>query len=781
MVHRNGQQTHVEPTIPKVRSRHPLRWTVGPHKGMDGEPSATIPAMVPGAVQLDWAASECWPPYWQGENPRAYRWMEEMFWTYEAPVDAPALLDGARLFFVCGGIDYQFAIRLNDETLHRQEGMFTPVEIELTGKVSPGDMLKVTIFPAPKSLTPGTSAASEHKSKVADTWFAWDTLPTDNHTQANSSCKPAVSYGWDFHPRLIPLGVWKEAFLEVRPAAFLEWVRVDYHLSSDLKTADLVLHAKADGLQGREGFLRWTLLDPDGKVVFKESGVLPEARQTVQRPALWWPHDHGAQPLYTSCVELLGSHGEILDVRRTVIGFRRVRLVMAPGQWDWPMPSPTINQRSRPPMTFEINGRTVFAKGANWVSPEIFPGLLNAETYTKQLACVRGANMNMLRVWGGAPVQKDEFYQQCDELGIMVWQDFPLSCNCYPDTPDYLRVLDQESRSIIAAIRDHPSLVCWCGGNELFNSWSRMTDQSLPLRLLQSNCFQFDPATPYLHTTPLEGVGHGSYVFRDPKTGEEAWAMFQQASYAAYPEFGCPGPAVLETLREAIPADELFPPRAQGAWKTHHAFEAWMKTSHLYPDVLEHYFGPTENLEQLTERGHLLQSEGYKGLFEEVRRQKPVASIALCWCLNEPWPTAANNSLISWPTRPKPALAAVGEACRPLLASARIRKFQWEAGETFDPELFWLNDGVACPEPGPMHARLETPDGRIWPLRTWEGGPLADNLNLAGPKLDWTLPDLESKRFELVLETPSQPECSSRYILLFGKPPHAIGSIKPGG
>ena len=766
---RNGQHAHVGPATSAARTRHSLEWNVGPHAKIDVKPSSLIPAKVPGAVQLDWAAHEHQPPYWKGENFRTYRWIEDMFWTYEAKLDFTTLLDGARLFFVCEGIDYRFIVKLNGETLHTQEGMFTPVEIELTGKTSSGDTLTITVFPAPKSQAAHGSAATEHKNQ-ADTWFAWDTLPTDNHTQANFSCKPAVSFGWDFHPRLIPLGIWKAAYLEVRPPAFLGKVSLDYNLGIDLETADLVLHAETDGPHDRTSGLRWTLLDPEGKVVFKEDGIFSETRRTIRRPALWWPHDHGAQPLYTSCVELLGNHGQVLDARRTRTGFRRARLVMAPGQWDWPMPSPTINQRSRPPMTFEINGRTVFAKGANWVSPEIFPGLLGADTYAAQLACVRGAHMNMLRLWGGAPVQKDEFYQQCDELGIMVWQDFPLSCNCYPDAPDYLRVLDQESRSIIAAIREHPSLVCWCGGNELFNSWSRMTDQSLPLRLLQSNCYQLDPSTPYLHTTPLEGVGHGSYVFRDPKTGVEAWAMFQQASYTAYCEFGCPGPAVLEAFREIIPEDELFPPRADGAWKAHHAFEAWMKTSHLYPDVLEHYFGPTENLEQLTERGHLLQSEGYKGLFEEVRRQKPVANIALCWCLNEPWPTAANNSLISWPTRPKPALAAVGEACRPLLASARVRKFQWDEGETFDPELFWLNDAAACPEPGPVHARIETPDGHVWPLTVWHGGPLADNANLAGPKLNWKLPNLGSPRFDLVLDALGQPDSSSRYTLLFGKP-----------
>jgi len=165
--------------------------------------------------------------------------------------------------------------------------------------------------------------------------------------------------------------------------------------------------------------------------------------------------------------------------------------------------------------------------------------------------------------------------------------------------------------------------------------------------------------------------------------------------------------------------------------------------------VIEHYFGPIRTLDELVERGQLLQAEGYKGLYEEARRQKPTASMALCWCLNEPWPTAANLSLISWPARPKPALAAVADACRPLLASARIRKFAWIEGEAFDPELRWLYDGPTETFPGALEASVETTDGRRFPLLTWEGGPLASNRNLAGPKLHWVLPALGGERFTL--------------------------------
>lgn len=733
----------------------PLTWRVAPHARRNDAPDPWIPASVPGAVQLDWARAHDWPPYWVGENFRAYDGLEDRYWTYATKLELPATAPGERLFFVCGGVDYACEILLNDERLLQQEGMFTPIEVELTGRARSGDELRVIVHPAPKSVP----------------------APADR-SQANRSCKPAVSYGWDFHPRLIPLGIWEETWLEVRSTTFLRNVAVDYRLAPDFSHVEIPANVVLSN-PGRNTRIRWTITSPNGAEILRCEQTPGDKERVsltgrVDQPALWWPHDQGEPALHTSTVELLDENDSVLDHRVQRIGFRTVQLVMAPGQWDQPTRFP--KSRSLPPMTLEINGRPIFVKGANWVSPEIFPGLLKAETYAPLLASARSAHLNLLRVWGGAPAQKEAFYEQCDEAGLMVFQEFPLACNCYPDDDAYLRVLDQESRSLIARLKPHACVVLWCGGNELFNQWSGMTDQSLPLRLLASNCYQLDPARPFLPTLPIEGVGHGHYVFRDPQTGEEGWARFQASRCTAYTEFGVPGPAHVEILREIIPEAELFPPRHEGSWHSHHALGAWMESSHLHPQVIEHYFGPAPDLESLVERGQLLQSEGYKGLYEEARRQRPTASMALCWCLNEPWPAAANLSLISWPARPKPALAAVADACRPLLASARIRKFEWSEGERFDPELWWLNDLPAGVSPGVIEAFVESADGTRHPLLSWDGGPLAPNTHLAGPKLNWILPALGGECFNLVLATPARPESGSRYILRLRAAPIANAS-----
>ena len=723
--------------------RRSLDWAVGHTKAPDLPPERLVPATVPGAVQLDWARAEGWGDPHFGENWRAYGWMEDVHWVYRTTLPLDDVGEDGRVFFVCGGIDYRFEIRLAGECVLEQEGMFTPVEIDLTHRARSGDVLEVVVFPVPKS----------HPEPV-------------DRTQADASCKPAVSYGWDFHPRLIPSGIWLDTHLEVRPRAFLSGAEVRYRLDDDLTCAQVSLEYE---VSEAEGEVRWRLCGPDGAGVLARAASLADGKRVlageVTGPRLWWPNGHGTPDLYRSTVELLDGGGQVIDRRESRVGFRRVRLVMNEGTWDEPGPDDFPKSRSHPPITLEVNGRRIFSKGSNWVCPDIFPGRVTPERYRALLERARDAHMNLIRCWGGAIVPPEAFHDACDELGLMVWQDFPLGCNRYEGTPEYLAVLDRESRSIIRRLRSHPSLAVWCGGNELFNVWSGMTDQDLPLRLLNRNCYDLDPQRPFIPTAPVAGMGHGHYVFRDAR-GDEVFQILARASCTAYTEFGCPAPADVEVLRETLPAEELFPPRPGTSWETHHAFGAWAPNSHLLLDVIEDYSGPIESLEQLVERGQLLQSEGLKCLYEEARRQKPRASMALNWCFSEPWPAAANLSLVGWPDRARPALAAVAASCRPALASARISRFTWREGDVFEPELWILNDGAGELPAGRVEAILEF-DGDSMPLLGWDHPPVPANRNLAGPTVRYELPGRAPGRMTLRLRCPDAPDRDSEYVLLY--------------
>jgi beta-mannosidase len=720
-----------------------LAWELGYNKNSGNQPLKWVPANVPGAIQLDIARAEKYQPHYYAENWKDYLWMEDMYFTYRTVFKKPQLKDEARLYFISLGIEYEFEIFLNNEKIFYQEGMFTPVYLDLTENLKDENTLLVRIFPVPKL----------HSS------------PADR-TQASQSVKPAVSYIWDWHPRLIPVGIWDETYIEIQPKARVSDFQIDYKLNEELTKAEIDLCLEGRNLNGTR--YSWSLRDNSGKEVLNSGSILrtntENVKLTFSEPKLWWPHDHGIPYLYNSVFQLFDQSGKLIQTQNSKIGFRRVKLVMNEGGWIEPVLFPKT--RSVPPVQFEINGRKIFCKGTNWVPPDIFPGVITRDRYEKLIDLAIEANFNILRVWGGGMVNKESFFELCDEKGLLVWQEFPLACNNYEGTPHYLSVLEKESASIINRVKRHPSLALWCGGNELFNTWSRMTDQSAAIRLLNSQCFRLDPNTPFIPTSPVMGMGHGHYLFLDMETGEEVFQMMGRSKFTAYTEFGMPSPASVSILKKIIPENELWPPKPGASWESHHAYNAWQGNTWLCEDIIEKYFGKSESLEELVANGQLLQGEGYKCIYEEARRQKPYCSIAANWCFNEPWPTAANNSIISYPDIPKPGFYAVKNACRPVLASSRFSKFLWSEGEEFFAEIWMLNDLPKEVPAGKVVIKIKAGNELIT-LLDWNYNLMNADNNQAGPTVRFKLPGWKADRFKLILEVDGHPEYNSEYTLTY--------------
>ena len=292
-----------------------------------------------------------------------------------------------------------------------------------------------------------------------------------------------------------------------------------------------------------------------------------------------------------------------------------------------------------------------------------------------------------------------------------------------------------------------------------------MTDQSLPLRLLNSLCLEYTPLIPYNPTSPVMGMGHGNYIFRSPQ-GEEVFHEMKRSHFTAYTEFGMPGMSPIEVLKKIIPEKDLFPPRPKTAWETHHAFGAWMGNTWLCPEILEDYFGKATTLEELMEQSQLMQCEGYKAIFEEARRQKPYCAMALNWCYDEPWPAAVNNSLVVYPAICKPAYFAVKNSCRPFLASAELSKFRWHESEEFFAELWLLNDSYLTKNVETVTMKLVSGD-TTFDLLTWHPGKIKDNTNTAGPTGRLKLPNLKGSQFKLIVEVEGHPEYNSEYTLIY--------------
>lgn len=682
-----------------------------------------FPAKVPGNIQQDFAEYKGWLKDLQySTNVRKLEKYRDSFWKYETILQFKNEEDD-RIFFIAEGIDYEFDILLNENKIFHQEGMYTPVEIDLTNKVKIGDKLEVIIYPHPKSSN------------------------TISHTpvDARTSCKPPVTYGWDWNPYLLISGIWKPAYIETRKIDYIEKCEVFYELDIDKKTANVHFDATCSGE------VLYTLCDAENNVIY--SGKTKDF--ILNDVNLWWCNGQGVPYLYNWIVESKSCK------KCGKIGFRTIRLLKNIGTLDEPEDFP--KSRYAAPITIELNGRRIFSKGSNWVNPELFFGAITHECYSELICLARNANMNILRVWGGAGICKDDFYEECDRNGIMVWQEFMLACNNYEGTKKYLTVLEQEAKSIIKNLRKYTSIVMWCGGNELFNSWSGMDDQSLPLRLLNSLCYHLVPQTPFLMTSPLIGMAHGGYFFRN--NDKDVFQYFNNAHFTAYTEFGVPNIADVESLGKIIPEEELFPIEKTESWKYHNGFDAWGEESWCYLNVLKYYFGEANSLKQLCDNSDWLQCTGYQAIFEEARRQWPYCSMAINWCYNEPWINAANNCIITYPVKLKKSYFAVKNSLRSQIPSARISKFDWNSEELFNAEIWYMNDYSEITS-DVIDVSVVIGDTE-YKMFTWDTGQVDALSNKIGPSVNFQLPYIEGTN-KLILKLKSKySEKCNEYKLLY--------------
>ena len=705
--------------------KHLLNWQVGFCDLADKRPEEYFAAVVPGAVQLDYARQYDLPDYNRELNFEKYKWMEDKFWVYTSEFDASNTNKDSFLYLDAGGIDYRYEIYANNNKICDYEGMYKRQRIPLTNLSGGKIKLEIIVYPAPKSTLPGV-----HK---------------DTRDEANQCCKPAVSYGWDFHPRLVPLGIWEEIYIEETARESALEPEIFYTLSDDLKTAHLRL------LSNGVPDARWKIADPDGKVIFEGDGE--EIKTNIPSVRLWWCNGYGEQPLYTVTAVADGC-----DTVSRKIGFKKIELVKAEGSWEERLNYPM--GRNTPPITVRLNNTVIFAKGSNWVCPEIFYGLLTRERYREQLELVKKANFNFLRCWGGAVINKECFFELCDEMGIMIWQEFPLACNRYEGTEHYVSVLESEATAIIDRIKQHVCLMFWCGGNELFNNWSCMTEQDKPIRLMHTLTYLKTPEIPFLPTSPVMGMAHGPYSF-NLRDGREVIEVLAESRNTAYTEFGGAGFSPIETLELISELDAFSSIDENNELAVKHGCH-WLEMQ------FERYFGKVDDLKKRIECGQFLQTVGQQFIFEEARRQKPYCSIVSNWCFNEPWPNTGNNSMVSYPNYIKPVYYAVANACRSVLASARYRKLVNTAGETLDFDLYLLNDSLEKLPDGTVKVFVRVGNSERVHVLDWEYKSVPVCTNAEGPTVRYKLPFVnEADTLDIILDC---GEYSSKYTLLYRLP-----------
>jgi len=626
-----------------------------------------LTANVPGTVQQDLLAAGKIPDPFYGLNEREVQWVGEQDWLYRGNFDLPpdfAASDPTQLYFE--GLDTFATVWLNGEKILVSENMFVPHRIDV------GTLLKATANELHILFESAVRRGRELEAKFGKL-SAWNGDPYRVYVR-----KAQYHFGWDWGPCLITCGVWRGVRLESSPVRIAELdcsIEVDESLERATLTAKVVVEAT----QTQDIAVQLRLLGPMGEELETVETALVEntLKHTfiINQPQLWWPRGYGSQPQYKVEATLLYKDSEVDRVEKKV-GLRRLELVQEP-----------IEGETGTSFYFKINNTPIFCGGVNWIPADSFTPRIPAERYQKLLELAADGNMVMLRVWGGGIYEEDIFYDLCDELGLLVWQDFMFACGIYPALDWFQQSVKAEVTATLKRLRHHPSLVLWSGNNEdymIANSIKAydatfegdFTQTSFPARqiyerLLPQLCAELDPARPYWPGSPYGGLDASSQTVGDRHT----WDVWhgQMLDYHEYPrfegrfvsEFGMQAMPDLATVAAFAPPAERYP--GSRTFDFHNkATDGFRRLAAYLSDNLP----VTPALEDFIYATQLIQSEALVCALRGWRRRwggpgKYAVGGALIWQINDCYPVTS-WAIVDYYLRLKPAYYTVKRELAPI-------------------------------------------------------------------------------------------------------------------
>jgi beta-mannosidase len=430
-------------------------WTFRRVTPKDARPEPWLPATVPGCVHTDLLANgKIGDPFYR-LNEKDQQWIEREWWDYRTTLRVQSeTLARERVELVFSGLDTYAEVFVNGVSVLFANNMFRSWRVDVKAHLHPGNNVVAVRFrspidfvkPAYHALGYRLPAVNDQADEMVSMW----------------SRKAPYHYGWDWGPRFVTSGIWRPAALEAWDGARLDDVQV-FQKRLDPTLAELTVSARL--MAATAGPAKVTVGLAAGGAALGQAEVnlvpgLNELRFPVRiaRPQLWWPNGLGPQHLYTIETKLLTADGAIRDQRSTRIGLRTVEVVHARDQGG-------------KSFLVKVNGAPVFMKGANWIPADSFVNRVTPERYRWLLQSAADANMNMVRVWGGGIYEDDKFYELCDELGLLVWQDFMFACSMYPGDPAFVENVRREAIENVRRLRNHPSLALWAGNNENEVAW----------------------------------------------------------------------------------------------------------------------------------------------------------------------------------------------------------------------------------------------------------------------------------------------------------------------
>lgn len=626
---------------------------------LQGSTDRWLPASVPGDVHIDLLNAGVGPDFFPGLNADLWRWVEEKDWWYRLDFKPPKVSSDevAHIFF--HGIDTFATIFVNGRETLTHKNMFVPLEVDITHCAERGEDVKLAV----KIASPIYSVDVHSDFEVKTDW----------NLSRLFARKAQYNYGWDIAPRLVSLGIWRDVVLIVYRLGRISdfWLTtVEYNEANALIRGE----AKIEWLRGIPPEAEVRLEIFEGAMDERGSKLLEIAQRIypsdyehrlifefpLKNPKLWWPNGLGEQFLYSYRI-YLSKDEDVLDKWEGNFGIRKVELIQEP------------LSHGGSSFYFKINDRDFFAKGFNWTPLDALPARINKERYIEVLKLVKEANANMLRVWGGGIYEDEIFYDLCDKLGILVWQDFMFACANYPQTEAFLREVEREANYIVRRLRRHTCLALWSGGNEndAFRYWQVGKDyikHRLSREILQKVCKKLNPQTPFIPDSPFSPSGD------DPNNTTEGdshrWAhgtsylsdfyMEDQSRFVS--EIGHLSVPDKDVLLQFIPEDKLWPPFNE--YWYYHSSDAlrvgWKyRIQSLFDSIKANNLPEPKTLEEFIEVTQDLQAKAYVAWAEHYASLPHCGGILL-WNVADCWPQIS-DAVIAYPLKPKKAYYAVKE------------------------------------------------------------------------------------------------------------------------
>ncbi|MBQ5973964.1 MAG: hypothetical protein IJL69_07155, partial [Oscillospiraceae bacterium] len=684
-------------------------------------------------------------PYF-GMNSLKCEWIENKWWLYRTAFSRPEL-SGEAFKLVFRGIDYDAAVYLNGVFLGEHRGMFAPAVFDVTELFRTSERFELLVI---------LKGAPDEMGQIG-------------YTSRTFTQKSRFGYKWDFGTRLVNLGLWQGVELVAEPAFVLEDVSVSSDLTGGGAGRILVSAAVRGNVPGRKPGRAEVTASLDGTVVCRRTVDVSNglrAELAIPSPALWWPNGMGAQPLYQVSVTLDECDG--FSCRQ---GIRSLRFLQNDGAPDGAFP-----------YTVAVNGRRIHVCGVNLTPLDHIYGDVPAEQYRYTLRAAAAMNVNLVRVWGGGLIETETFYDLCDELGLLVWQEFIQSSsgidNLPSRRPGFLALLEESAVAAVTQKRNHTALAVWSGGNELYEADGRPVDFRDPnIALLRAVAARLDPARLFL---PTSASGPSNSVHGAPGTNHDVhgdwkyggnpahYALYDRADNLFHSEFGCDGLNSPDTLKKILPPEELRPTRMgeSAVWRFH---GDWWCTL----DRDEALFGPAGDLDRAVKHSQWIQAEGLRYIVEANARRKFRNSGSIVWQFNEPWPNASVTALLEYYGSPKPAYYWVKRAYAPFHVSLRYDRLDHPAGSRFSGEVFLTAN--APDAEGPARAVCEVLDvaGRI--LARWEAAaPVSSDRAERVLTADFTVPPVPRGLFFVRLTARSEAGRSAENLYCF-----STASVRP--